>query len=171
MNIRKEKTRDFAAVHELNELAFDSGAEARLVENLREIVSPIISLVAEQDGLIVGHILFTPVTLGEYEHLKLMGLGPMAVDPEYQRRGVGSALIRKGLEQCRVMHQDAVFVLGHPEYYPRFGFIPSVQYLIRSEFAVPDDVFMVLELETGSLKGREGIVRYHPEFLKVSSEE
>lgn len=166
--IRPEKAADFDAVRELNTLAFGGATEAALVDALREAADPIISLVAVDDAQVVGHILFSPVTIesGDCESPAL-GLAPMAVLPDFQRQGVGSQLVRAGLRECQRIGANVVVVLGHPEYYPRFGFVPASQKGLSSEYRVPDDVFMVIELEPGALKGRRGLVRYHPEFAKV----
>jgi len=144
--------------------AFESPAEADLVDVLRQQVQPIVSLVAEEDGEIVGHIMFSPVSLSGHPDLKVMGLGPMAVAPACQRKGFGSALVQAGLDQCRELGFSAVVVLGHPKYYPRFGFSPSSQFGIDSEYDVPEDVFMALELKPGALSAITGRVRYHPAF-------
>lgn len=167
VQIRAETDADHAAIHAVNAAAFPTAAEADLVDALRQQARPLISLVAEQDGAIVGHILFTPVTLDSRADLRIMGLAPMAVAPDHQRSGIGSALIRAGLEQCRQLGYSAVVVLGHPEYYPRFGFVPSVRFHLRSEYDVPDEVFMVQELEPGALDGVSGTARYHPAFAGV----
>ncbi len=164
MLIRVEQDKDRAAIRAVNESAFETPAEATLVAALREKVRPFLSLVAERDGAVVGHILFSPVILGEYRQLNLMGLAPMAVSPDYQRQGIGSALVRAGLDECRKLGMGAVVVLGHPEYYPRFGFTPSAQFGIQSEFDVPEEVFMVLELEPGYLQGQAGVIHYHGAF-------
>lgn len=167
MRVRSEESRDRAAVHALNTAAFGRPAEADLVDVLRDTTSPLVTLVADIGNTIVGHILFSPVLLMEYEHLRIMGLGPMAVAPGHQRRGIGSALVRAGLRQCAQLGCQAVVVLGHPEYYPRFGFVPAVQYGIRCEYEVPDDVFMVIELEPGVLLGVSGIAHYDKAFDSV----
>jgi putative acetyltransferase len=162
--IRSEEHGDSAAVHGVNEAAFDTAAEADLVDILREQARPVISLVAESGGAIVGHIMFSPVTLPGHPTLRLMGLGPMAVAPALQRRGIGSALVRAGLERCRQIGSGAVVVLGHPEYYPRFGFLSSTRFGIDCEFDVPSEVFMAMELEDGRLRGVSGRIEYHPAF-------
>lgn len=162
---RSETLIDHEAVHRVNEQAFGRPDESDLVERLREVCRPYISLVAELDGRVVGHIFFSPVTIEPTESaVKAMGLAPMAVLPEHQRKGIGSLLVRDGLKECGRSGYDAVFVLGHPDYYPRFGFAPAARKGFRSEYDVPDDVFMVVELTEGSLKDRSGLVRYHPEF-------
>jgi putative acetyltransferase len=122
------------------------------------------SLVAEDGGAVVGHIMFSPVSLPDHAHLRIMGLAPMAVAPEHQRKGIGSALVRAGLERCKKLGFGAVVVLGHPDYYPRFGFAPSTSRGIGSEYAVPDDAFMVLELAPGYLSGASGKIKYHAAF-------
>ncbi len=96
-----------------------------------------------------------------------MGLAPMAVAPEHQRKGIGSALVRAGLEQCKQLGFAAVVVLGHPEYYPRFGFSPSSRFGINSEYEVPEEVFMAMELQPGALSGKTGRVKYHAAFSNV----
>ena len=93
-----------------------------------------------------------------------MGLAPMAVVPKHQRKGIGSALVREGLQQCRQQGFSAVVVLGHPEYYPRFGCTPSARFGITSEYVVPEEVFMAIELQTEALKGKTGRVKYHSAF-------
>ncbi len=167
MLIRPEQPEDRAAVFAVNAAAFGTTAEAELVDRLRDEVRPLVSLVAEHDGNVVGHVMFTPVTLPEATELKLMALAPMAVVAAWQRRGVGSRLARAGIEACRRLGCAALVVLGHPGYYPRFGFVPSVRFGIRSTYDVPDDVFMVLELTPGALGGHAGCVQYHQAFEGV----
>ena len=167
MQIRNETPADIEAVRNLNLAAFDGAAESRLVDGLRENAEPLISLVAEDDGVIVGHILFSPVIHSQDADLKMMGLAPMAVAPDRQKSGIGSALAREGLERCQAMGVAGVVVLGHPQYYPRFGFVPSSEFGIVSEYDVPEDVFMVLELEPGALQNKSGRVHYHREFSNL----
>jgi putative acetyltransferase len=167
MRIRPETEADRAAVRAVNEAAFETSAEADLVEALRARSVALVSLVAEVDGKIVGHILFSPVSLKEHAHLNVKGLGPMAVMPDCQRKGVGSALVREGLACCKNLGSCAVVVVGHPEYYPRFGFAPASRYSLRSEYDVPDDVFMVAVLEDGALNSVSGLVRYDDAFAGV----
>lgn len=166
--VRVETEADREAVREINELAFGEAVEADLVDALRRGAGPRISLVAEEGGRIVGHIFFSPVTVGEGgAEFEALALGPMAVLPEFQRRGVGSALVREGLAQCLRLGHEVVFVVGHPEFYPRFGFVPARAKGLACEYDVPDEVFMVAELRSGALAGRGGLVRYGPEFADV----
>ncbi len=164
MIVRPERTSDHQAVFSIHAAAFETGAEAKLVNVLRRIADPVLSLVAEIDEAVIGHILFSPVTLDGDPALSLMGLAPMAVSPERQRQGAGSLLVTEGLNSCRSLGAVGVVVLGHPDYYPRFGFVPSSQYGIRSEYDVPDDTFLVQELRPGALAGKAGLVRYHEAF-------
>lgn len=167
VEIRPEQAGDLAQVRAVNLAAFETSTEADLVDALRERASPIVSLVADDAGTILGHILFSPVTLSDHRELKIMGLAPMAVVPAEQRRGIGSALVRAGLEHCRRLGCDAIVLVGHADYYPRFGFVPASRFGLRCEYDVPDDVFMTLELVAGSLRGKTGTIRYHPAFASV----
>jgi putative acetyltransferase len=181
MRIRAERHEDIPHIRAVNLAAFDTDLEANLVDALRAQASPFVSLVAEDkdkdkdkdkdededERAIVAHVLFTPVTLDGADELRLMGLAPMAVVPAKQRQGVGTALVREGLERCRRIDAHAIVVLGHAEYYPRFGFVPASQFGLRSEYDVPDELFMVVELEKGVLNGKSGIVRYHPAFREA----
>jgi putative acetyltransferase len=114
---------------------------------------------------VAGHILFTPVTVGEDDAVRpAIALGPMSVLPSFQRQGIGGALVRAGLEECRRSGRPLVFVLGHPEYYPRFGFVPTASRGIRWEHPAPEEAFLLVELEGGAADGVRGVVRYHPRF-------
>ena len=152
----------------MNVSAFETPAEANLVDALREQAQPLVSLVAEDNGAVVGHIMFSPVSLsGHPAPLPIMGLAPMAVAPEHQRKGIGSALVRAGLEQCKQLGFGAVVVLGHPSYYPRFGFSSSAFFGRGCEYEVPEEAFMVVELQAGFLRGASGKVMYHAAFSNV----
>lgn len=166
--VRAETAEDHDAIHRVNELAFGQRNEADLVDALRVNASPFFSLVAVIDEQVVGHIFFSPVSVeSENSGFTAMGLAPMAVLPEYQNQGIGTRLVREGLKECQRLGQDIVVVLGHPNYYPRFGFAPANLKGLRSEYDVPDEVFMVLELKEGALEGRHGFVKYHSEFGRV----
>jgi len=165
MTIRTENGADRDGIREVISAAFGRETEARLVAALRaspEYV-PELSLVAEQDGSITGHVLFSRVTVDGIEQ-GLLGLGPVAVRPERQRAGIGGALIQAGVERARAGGYRGVVVLGHPEYYPRFGFAPASRFGLGCTFEVPDPVFMALPLEPGSLNGVQGTIRYAAAF-------
>jgi putative acetyltransferase len=165
LTIRKETPEDIDSIRYINEQAFSQKDEAELIDKLRNCGLVTLSLVAVQAGQIVGHILFSPVTVeSEYSSFEAIALGPMAVLPEHQRKGIGSHLVRVGLEECRRLGHEIVVVLGHPDYYPRFGFIPGRTKGIDCEFEAPDEAWMVLELWEGALAGRSGTVKYQPEF-------
>jgi putative acetyltransferase len=167
ITVRAETSAEHSAIRRVNELAFGSSSEANLVDALRECAHPHISLVALKDDQIVGHIFFSPVSIGSHAAAFIaMGLAPMAVLPEYQKQGIGSALVEAGLNECRRIGHQIVVVVGHAEYYPRFGFTPARSKGLSCEYEVPDDVFIVAELSPGALAGRQGLVRYHPEFKK-----
>jgi putative acetyltransferase len=163
-DIRPEQPADAAAVRYVNEQAFEGPDEARIVEMLNERGKALISLVAIAGEQVVGHILFSPVTIDPALHsLQIVGLAPMAVLPDFQRQGIGTALVKEGVRRCREMGFDAVVVLGHPEYYPRFGFTKASTLGLTNEYEA-DEAFMVLELQSGSLKEVQGLVRYAREF-------
>jgi len=166
--VRTETTEDHESVRRVNELAFEQPNEADLVDGLRANARPYISLVAVVDEQVVGHISFSPVSVeSENGVFNAMGLAPMAVSPEYQNQGIGSQLVREGLKECQRLGHGIVVVVGHANYYPRFGVTPASLKGLRSEYDVPDEVFMVTELVPGALEGRHGLVKYHPEFGKV----
>lgn len=168
MTIRLEKPEDVPAIRIVNERAFGSSSEADIVDALRRNGKATISLVAEDEGRVIGHILFSPVTVetGERE-LAGLGLAPVAVLPEFQNRGVGSSLVEQGIERCREAGHSFVVVLGHPHYYPRFGFTPASRFGIKCEYDVADENFMAMELREGALQNQAGMARYQPEFNEV----
>jgi putative acetyltransferase len=166
--IRAETTQDHSSVRSVNQLAFGRQNEADLVDALREKARPCISLVAIVDDEVVGHIFFSPVSIESGDDsFTAMGLAPMAVLPAHQNQGIGSRLVREGLRESQRLGYDIVVVLGHPNYYPHFGFMPAGLKGLRSEYDAADEVFMVAELIPGALDGRRGLVKYDPEFGKV----
>lgn len=167
MQIRPELPADVSAIHALNSAAFETRVEADLVDAVRNAATPIVSLVADKAGETVGHILFSPVTLSGHPDAKIMGLAPMAVLPTEQKSGVGTALVNAGIEDCRKLGYGAIVVLGHAQYYPRFGFKPASHFGIKSEYEVPDDVFMAMELVPGYLNAQAGTIQYHPAFANL----
>ena len=171
IGVRFEQPGDEAGVRETNELAFGEPLEAGLVDALRDSLRgtpDYLSLVATIGKQVVGHILFTPITIEPARNCPIAGLAPMAVRPEHQRSGIGGQLIRAGLKECRRSGYSAVVVLGHPEYYPRFGFVPAHTFGLTCEFPSPPEAFMAIELEPKALGGIRGLVRYLPQFGEVS---
>jgi len=168
VSIRPETPKDFDSIRYVNEQAFGQKAEAAIVDKLRNRNALTISLVATKENEVVGHIAFSPVVIeSQCSSFEAVSLAPMAVLPTYQRKGIGSQLVRAGLEECRRLGHEIVVVLGHPDYYPRFGFVPSRQRGIDCEFKVPDEAWMVLELKEGILRGRSGTVKFQPEFQEA----
>jgi putative acetyltransferase len=165
VTIRPEGPEDAAQVRTVNERAFGQPAEADLVDTLRQAGAVSLSLVAEDDG-VVGHILFTPVVI-EHTGRRVVGMGlaPMAVVPGRQRQGIGSALVRHGLDVLRARGCPFVIVVGHPEYYPRFGFERASRHGIESQWeGIPDAAFMVLILDGRVMEGVSGTAKYSDEF-------
>lgn len=165
--VREEEPGDVDAVRRLNEDAFGQPDEARLVDSLREHCDELLSLVAvegDDGGDVVGHILFSPAVIGD---VRGMGLAPMAVSPNRQRRGIGSELVRAGLAKLEARGCPFVIVLGHPEYYPRFGFERAITRGIRCEWDVPDEAFRILVLDETAMDGVTGLARYRPEFSEA----
>lgn len=162
---RYERPEDISAIRHVHLAAFETKTEANLVDSLRDHDEHMISMVALEFNKIVGHILFSPVTIATGGSVAtLLGLAPMAVLPEYQRQGVGSSLVEKGLDECVKKDFPAVVVLGYPLFYRRFGFVSSIKYGIISEYDVPPDVFMILEMHPGALNGIYGTAKYHNAF-------
>jgi len=167
--IRQESAADHAAIREVNRQAFDGDAEADLVDSLRASGDVIVSLVAVENREIVGHILFSNLAI-ETEHgiIPAVSLAPMAVLPKCQRQGIGSSLVRRGLEFCRERGQSIVIVVGHPEFYPRFGFSAELATPLRSPYSGAGEAWMAAELVPGALYGVTGTVRYPAAFGELS---
>lgn len=165
LTIRPETPADYEAVYRLNQLAFDGRKdEPELVEDIRKSPGyiPELSLVAVEDGEVVGHILFSHVHIHtENGDIPILALAPMAVLPEYQNKGIGSQLVRHGLQECRRLGHTIVNVLGHPAFYPRFGFRPARALGINGPYTdAPDDAWMIQELKPGALDNIKGTVFY-----------
>ena len=172
IGLRADEPEDAAAIREMHRLAFDGDAEAAIVDAVREADAAVLSMVAVEDGgagPVVAHVLYTRVMVAveDGEDVSLLGLAPVAVLPAHQGRGIGTMLIEASLEQLRAEGHPAVVVVGHPGYYPRFGFLPGSRWGLRWEMDVPDEVFMVAELSPGTLAGIQGTVRFRPEFAGV----
>ncbi len=161
--IRPETASDFDAIREVNRLAFGQDAEARLVDALRNCGYVRGSLVAEMDGQVIGHILFSDLPIiTDAKVVPALALAPLAVLPEFQNQGIGSKLVRVGMQHCREQGHRIVIVLGHPNYYPRFGFSAKLAARLDSPYA--GEAFMAVELSPGALDGITGRVEYPPPF-------
>ena len=166
ITIRYEAPGDEAGIRRVNREAFEQPVEADIVDVLRENCDNLVSLVAEREGEIVGHILFSPAVANSQDRTIVgMGLAPMCVLPVFHRRGIGSSLVEKGLEELRARGCPFVIVLGHSDYYPRFGFEKASERGLTCQWdGVPDEAFMVLVLDESAMKGVHGTARYGEEF-------
>lgn len=168
MIIRPERNEDNSQIYDVNLQAFNNTSEPEVVNRLRESQWYIreLSLVAEEQGVIIGHILFSKIGVRREDHslATILTLGPVAVLPDYQRKGIGSQLIKQGLAQCAQLGYGVVVLLGHPEYYPRFGFIPARPQGFCLQFDAPDEAFMIAELIPGQLAAVGGTIEYPPEW-------
>jgi len=168
ITVRKETPDDFEVIKEVNNLAFGQKQEGELIENLRKKAEFIteLSLVALNKKKIIGHILFFPITITTRNDVVLtLSLAPMSVLPEYQNKGIGGVLIQTGFVKARELGFESVVVLGHPEYYPRFGFRKASDWKIKEPFGVPDEVMMAIELNERSLEFGGGLIDYPKEYL------
>lgn len=170
MILRTETEQDFAGVYELNYLAFGQRKdESELVERIRRSPEfiPELSIVAAIENEIAGHILLSKaVIVSEDKHLEVIVLAPIAVKPNYQKQGIGGKLIEEGIRRTRALGYGLILLIGHPSYYPRYGFQPTRPFgLELNQFEVPDDVFMVYEVEAGSLKEIQGELKYPQAFF------
>jgi putative acetyltransferase len=167
-DIRGEQPQDIPGIREVNRQAFGQSQEASVVDKLRENCNDILSVVALAENRIVGHILFSPAVI-ESENGSIVGSGlaPIAVLPEYQRQGIGSELVMTGIAKVREDGCPFIIVLGHPEYYVRFGFEPASKFGISSEWEVPDEAFMLLVLNEGTIKGVSGVAKYRQEWIEA----
>lgn len=166
LKIRPESPDDTAAVRELNLAAFPTAAEADLVDALRDDLDEWLSFVAVKNERIIGHVLFTPVSLepAPRKEPRILGLGPMAVHPDVQGHGIGSTLVDSGLSEVARAGADGVVVLGHPEWYPRFGFVPAGHYELKLGLEAPPEAFLALEFASGAFPRDGAVVHYHTLF-------
>ncbi len=165
--VRAERESDRGRVYEVQLAAFGCRDEAELVEALRERARPQLSLVAEEAGRVVGHVFFSPVEIDPPGRpVGLAGLAPLGVEPARQGRGIGSALVRAGLERCPGLGWQAVFLLGDPAYYGRFGFVAAAPLGFTYGDPGVDPALQVIELRAGALAGRSGRVCYHAAFAE-----
>jgi putative acetyltransferase len=170
LTIRDERAGDIAAIRRVIERAFGQPDEAILVEALRRGDALTVSMVAEAGGEIVGHVAFSPVTIRSRDTTSEgLGLAPLAVIPEQQRRGIGAALVRAGLDAGRARGHRVVVLVGKPAYYRRFGFAAASGFGLECAIPVPVEVFLAAELSPGALAGCSGVVSYRPEFDAVSA--
>lgn len=165
IQIREEQPEDVATIREVNRQAFGQEAEGALVDALRAGGGATLSLVAMLDGRVVGHILFSPLRVGE---IVGAALAPMAVLPDHQRRRIGSQLVREGIRRLEDAGCPFVIVLGHADYYPRFGFTPASERGITCPWDVPDDVFMLRMLDRERMASVSGQAVYRPEFSTLA---
>ncbi len=162
-NIRRETAADLEAIRQVNRLAFGQDSEADLVDALRDGGYARLSLVAEENHRVVGHILFSNLPIIATDRtISALALAPLAVLPEHQRHRIGSALVRYGLDECRKQGHQIVVVLGHPQFYLRFGFSSELAMPLRSPFS--GEAWMAMELVPGVLDGSVGTVKYPPPF-------
>ena len=166
IEIREERPDDVADVREVNRRAFGQDREASIVNALRTNGAALLSLVATVNGEVVGHIMYSPLTVAE--NVIGAALGPMALVPKCQRQGIGARLVEAGNRKIKDAGYPFIIVVGHAEYYPRFGFRPGSEYGIKCEWDVPDEVFMLLVLDEAKMQGVSGLAKYRLEFSTVS---
>ena len=164
IEIREEQAGEYQEIRQIIVAAFGGDIEANVVQLLRDRNKAPVALVAVSDNKIVGHIMFSPVTITPApKAFRAVGLAPLSVLPEFQRQGIGSTLAREGLKECAVAGFEMAVVLGSPHYYPRFGFSRASLYGLGNEYDA-DEHFMAMELKNGALDKVSGTVRYSPEF-------
>ncbi|MFX1256925.1 MAG: GNAT family N-acetyltransferase [Promethearchaeota archaeon] len=169
VRIRSESSNDYKQISDVIYSAFKQKYEVRLVETLRSSSDFIVelSLVAILNNLIVGHILFSKVTIkSEIHDTPALALAPLAIRQEFQNQGIGSALVKKGIEECKRLNHKIIIVLGHPNFYPRFGFKLAYNFGIIAPFDVPNESFLILGLTSDALDGISGTVEYPPAFYE-----
>lgn len=165
IEIREEHSGDVSAIRDLNKHAFGQDQEGNIVDALRSNGAVLLPLVATLNGHVVGHIMYSPLSVSEVDGA---ALGPMAVLPEHQRQGIGSKLVEAGNRRLKESGCPFIIVVGHANFYPRFGFKPASTCGITCAWEMPDDVFMVLALDHAKMAGISGLANYRPEFSTVS---
>lgn len=173
ITIRQERQTDYRKTEEVVQQAFlheefSDKKEHELVKRIRECDAfiPELSIVAV-DEKIVGHIMLSKITIEQgATSVESLALAPVSVARSHQKKGIGGKLIAYALEKAKELGYGSVVVLGHPEYYPKFGFKKASEWNIKAPFEVPDEVFMVMELTENSLEGVEGIVQYSSAFAE-----
>lgn len=166
IEIREERSDDVVAVREVNRRAFGQDQESNIVDALRTNGAALLSLVAIVNGQVAGHILYSPLTVAENVHG--VALGPMAVVPEYQRRGIGTKLIEAGNRKIKDAGRPFIVVVGRAQYYPRFGSRPASEYGIKWEWDISGRSFHVLVLNEAKMQGASGLAKYRHEFSTIS---
>ncbi len=163
--IRQELPADFDTVNALLQTSFGREAEARRVDRLRASGKIFSALVAEEKQRILGHVVVSAIALdAEGGEVAALALAPLAVEPAFQRLGIGSALVSAALESCRLARHSRVLVTGDPLYYARFGFVPAAKFGLKCPFPTPASAFMAIELQPGAFAKASGPVRYGHEF-------
>lgn len=166
IQIRKEAPNEAEAIRQVHLQAFEWPAESKLVDLLRERELSSVSLVAVEQGQIVGHVQFSPVTIEPPQSIRALGMGPVGIKPEFQGQHIGSQLIHAGLNACRQEGWEFVVVLGDPGYYTRFGFTRALDFGLQNDYGAHEE-FMVQELKPGVLAGVSGTIHYCPEFSEA----
>jgi putative acetyltransferase len=171
IEIRQEGKNDFQYVYKLISTSFGRENEAKLVENIRErnAYIPQLSIVATYEDDIVGHILFSKIEIIDIHQniFDSWALAPLSVNPNYQKKGIGAALIKAGIDIAKELNFKSIIVLGNKDYYSKFGFLPTYNWNIKAPFIVNRESFMAIELVENGLKNVNGIVKYSKEFDEV----